>query len=163
MRKESENKPIDNADIIYIGGGNTEEMIKRFDKEGITNKLIENLDKKIISGVSAGAIFWFKKYYSDTYAYNDNFNFYNFKLLDGIGYFKPYISPHFNEVGKEEFSTLIDDNLSICLENNTALFISDNDINYLIDRPRGAIYYYLNKKLYLLDNDNKFTILKYLK
>lgn len=62
---------IDNSDIIYIGGGNTEEMIKRFEKEGITNKLLENLDKKVICGVSAGAIFWFKKFYSDTYAYFD--------------------------------------------------------------------------------------------
>ncbi len=146
---------IDNSDIIYIGGGNTEEMIKRFEKEGITNKLLENLDKKVICGVSAGAIFWFKKFYSDTYAYFDNFTAYNFKLLDGIGYFDCYISPHFNEVGKEAFFDEIDNHFSIALENNTALFISDNDIDYCLDRKNGAIYFYLNNKLYTLDSTNK--------
>lgn len=146
---------IDNSDIIYIGGGNTEEMIKRFEKEGITNKLLENLDKKVICGVSAGAIFWFKKFYSDTYAYFDNFTAYNFKLLDGIGYFDCYISPHFNEVGKEAFFDEIDNHFSIALENNTALFISDNDIDYCLDRKNSAIYFYLNNKLYTLDSTNK--------
>lgn len=146
---------IDNSDIIYIGGGNTEEMIKRFEKESITNKLLEYLDKKIICGVSAGAIFWFKKFYSDTYAYFDNFTAYNFKLLDGIGYFDCYISPHFNEVGKEAFFDEIDNHFSIALENNTALFISDNDIDYCLDRKNSAIYFYLNNKLYTLDSTNK--------
>lgn len=151
---------LDSADIIYIGGGNTEEMIKWFNKDGITNKLISLLDEKVIAGVSAGAIFWFKKYYSDTYSYNDNFNSYNYKLLDGIGYFNSYISPHFNETGKENFSDEIDDRLSIALENNTALFISDNEINYCLDRKNSAIYFYLNKVLYVLNNKNKNLILE---
>lgn len=151
---------IDSADIIYIGGGNTENMIKRFEKEGITKKLIENLDKKIICGVSAGAIFWFSKFYSDTYSYSDNFNAYNFKLLDGIGYFKPYICPHYNEPGKEMFSEELGNNFGIALENNTALFISDNDIDFVLDRKNAAIYYYENKVLNLVTDENKINILK---
>lgn len=154
---------IDNADIIFIGGGNTQDLINRFNKEGITDKLISYLDKKIICGVSAGAIFWFNKYYSDTYSYSDNFNTYNYKLLSGINYFKPYITPHFNEPGKENFIDSIDDNLAICLENNTALFIDKDSIDYVIDRKGAAIYYYLNKKLNLLTDGNKDIILKYLK
>ena len=146
---------IDNFDIIYIGGGNTEEMIKRFQKEGIIQKLIDNLDKKIICGVSAGAIFWFKKYYSDTYAYFDNFTAYNYKLLDGIGYFDCYISPHFNEVGKEAFFDEIDNHFAIALENNTALFISNDSIDYCLDRKNSAIYFYLDNKLYTLNSTNK--------
>jgi len=146
---------IDNFDIIYIGGGNTEEMIKRFQKEGIIQKLIDNLDKKIICGVSAGAIFWFKKYYSDTYAYFDNFTAYNYKLLDGIGYFNCYISPHFNEVGKEAFFDEIDNHFAIALENNTALFISNDSIDYCLDRKNSAIYFCLDNKLYTLNSTNK--------
>jgi len=146
---------IENSDIIYIGGGNTEEMIKRFQKEGIIQKLIDNLDKKIICGVSAGAIFWFKKYYSDTYAYFDNFTAYNYKLLDGIGYFNCYISPHFNEVGKEAFFDEIDNHFAIALENNTALFISNDSIDYCLDRKNSAIYFYLDNKLYTLNSTNK--------
>ena len=149
---------IDKADIIFIGGGNTEEMIKWFNKDGITKKLIDNLDKKIIAGVSAGAIFWFKKFYSDTYAYFDNFTAYNFKLLDGIGYFDCYISPHFNEVGKDAFFDEIDNHFSIALENNTALFLSDDKIEYVLDRKNSAIYFYLDNRLYTLNDENKNLI-----
>ena len=151
---------IDDSDIIFIGGGNTEEMIKRFNKEGITNKLIEHINDKIICGVSAGAIFWFDKYYSDTYSYQNNSYVYNYKLLPGIGYLNGYITPHYNEVGKENFSDEIDGKFSIALENNTALFISDNSIDYVLDRKQSAIYFYLNNKLYLLDNSNKGIILE---
>ena len=154
---------IDNADIIYIGGGNTEEMIKWFNREGITKKLIDNLDKKIIAGVSAGAIFWFKKFYSDTYSYFDNFTAYNFKLLDGIGYFDAYITPHFNEVGKEAFFDEIDNHFSIALENNTALFLSDDSIDYILDRKNSAIYFYLDHKLYSLNESNKNIVKENLK
>jgi len=151
---------IDSADIIFIGGGNTEEVIKRFKKEGVIDKLISIMDSKIICGVSAGAILWFKKFYSDTYSYIDNSCGYNFKLLDGIGYLNGYISPHFNEAGKEAFIDELGNNFGIGLENNTALFISDDSIDYILDRPKSAIYFYLNKRLYLLNNDNKNILLK---
>jgi dipeptidase E len=151
---------VDNADIIYIGGGNTEETIINFKKNGLMDKLISVIDTKIICGVSAGAILWFEKFYSDTYAYIDNSYGYNFKLLDGIGYFKGYISPHFNEPGKEAFFDELDNNLGIGLENNTALFISDNSIDYILDRPKSAIYFYLDKKLYVLNDSNKEILLK---
>ena len=151
---------IDNADIIFIGGGNTEEMIKNFKKNGIIDKLIEHINDKIICGVSAGAIFWFDKYYSDTYSYQNNSYVYNYKLLPGIGYLSGYISPHFDEVGKEHFSDEINKNFSIALENNTALFISDDNIDYVLDRKQSAIYFYLNDRLYLLDETNKNIILK---
>ena len=154
---------VDNADIIYIGGGNTEETIINFKKSGLMDKLISVIDTKIICGVSAGAILWFEKFYSDTYAYIDNSYGYNFKLLDGIGYFKGYISPHFNEPGKEAFFDELDNNLGIGLENNTALFISDNSIDYILDRPKSAIYFYLDKKLYVLNDSNKDILHKEIK
>ena len=150
---------IEWADIIFIGGGNTEEMIKDFKQKGITNKLIEHINDKIICGVSAGAIFWFDKYYSDTYSYANNSYVYNYILLPCIGYLNGNISPHFNEVGKENFSDEIDDKISIALENNTALIISDNSIDYILDRKCSAIYFYLNKKLYLLNDSNKQIVL----
>ena len=151
---------IDNADIIYIGGGDTSQMIDRFNKEGITKKLIENIDKKIICGVSAGAIFWFKNYYSDTFAYTDNSRGFNFKLLPGIGYFNGSISPHYDEDGKENFSYELNGSFGICLENNTALFITENSIDYVLDRKRSAIYFYLDNKLYLLNETNKNLVLE---
>ena len=154
---------VDNADIIFIGGGNTEETIINFKKSGLMDKLISVIDTKIICGVSAGAILWFDKFYSDTYAYIDNSYGYNFKLLDGIGYFKGYISPHFNEPGKEAFFDELDNNLGIGLENNTALFIGDNSIDYILDRPKSAIYFYLDKMLYVLNDSNKEILLKEIK
>ena len=150
---------IDDADIIYIGGGNTEETIIKFKKSGLMDKLISVIDSKIICGVSAGAILWFKKFYSDTYSYIDNSYGYNFKLLDGIGYFNGYISPHFNEAGKEAFVDELGNNFGIGLENNTALFITNDNIDYILDRPKSAIYFYLNKRLHVLNDSNKKILL----
>ena len=65
---------------------------------------------------------------------------------------------HFNEVGKEAFFDEIDNNFSIALENNTALFISDDKIDYVLDRKNSAIYFYLNNRLYQLNDDNKYIV-----
>lgn len=157
----NESLDLDDFDIIYIGGGNTEEMIKRFNKNCLTQKLINHLDDKIIAGVSAGAIFWFKKYYSDTYSYQSNFTIYNYKMLDGINYFDALVSPHFDEEGKEYFSDYIGNDLAIGLENNTALILT-NEVSFMIDRPHGAIYYYIDGVMNLLTNENKDVLKKYL-
>jgi len=56
-----------NSDIVYIGGGNTLRMLKRWRKLGVDKTLEEAYKKGIIlSGLSAGAICWFKYGNSDS-------------------------------------------------------------------------------------------------
>jgi len=55
------------SDIIYVGGGNTMRMLQVWRKKGV-DKLLERAYKKgvVLSGLSAGAICWFKYGSSDS-------------------------------------------------------------------------------------------------
>ena len=58
---------IDNADIIYIGGGNTLTLMNRLRKYRVDKMLIHAANKnKVLCGVSAGAICWCKYGQSDS-------------------------------------------------------------------------------------------------
>lgn len=57
---------IENSDIIYVGGGNTQLLMQTWKSSGIIPLLKEALEKgKTLSGVSAGAVCWFKYAFSD--------------------------------------------------------------------------------------------------
>lgn len=58
---------INNADIIYVGGGNTLNLMKQLRKYGIDNLLEKAAEQnKVLCGVSAGAICWCKYGQSDS-------------------------------------------------------------------------------------------------
>ena len=42
------------SDIIYIGGGNTKEMLDLWKKTGFDKQLTSIKDEKVLSGISAG-------------------------------------------------------------------------------------------------------------
>lgn len=151
---------IDSSDIIYLGGGNTELLIKETD---LINKIYSKINEKIIVGISAGAIFWFEKYYSDSYAYNSGNGIKNYKLLDGLGYFKGYCCPHYNHDGKESFNDLVKDNFALALEDNTAIAISDEKIDIIKEKKENAVYYFHERKINLLDENNKEQLFMLLK
>lgn len=52
---------IDWADIIYVGGGNTVQMLKRWRAFGVDQLLTQaHRDGKVLAGISAGAMCWFR-------------------------------------------------------------------------------------------------------
>lgn len=58
---------IANADFVYVGGGNTMLMMKAWRKFGVDKALIEACEKgKVMSGLSAGSICWFRYGSSDS-------------------------------------------------------------------------------------------------
>ena len=64
--KEIEEKIL-SSDIIYVGGGNTLKMMKAWRKLGVDAALEEAYRRNIVlSGLSAGAICWFKHGSSDS-------------------------------------------------------------------------------------------------
>ena len=65
-KKELENTIL-GTDIIYVGGGNTLKMLKYWRKHGIDNLLQKAAKRDIVlSGLSAGAICWFRSGCSDS-------------------------------------------------------------------------------------------------
>lgn len=149
----NDKEDLDNNDIIFIGGGNTEYMIKEFKRLNIIDSLINHLDDKIMVGISAGAIFWFKKYYSDCFAFDNN-GITNYRLLDGIDHFNAYICPHYDHENIESFNDYVQ-NFAIALEDNTALILDDKSLDFIKENKKKAIYFFNKGILNVLNNNNK--------
>lgn len=100
------------ADIIYIGGGNTKYMLSEWEKMGL-DKLLVNAHNKgtIIAGFSAGAYCFFK---------------YNYEMIKGFGVINAVSCVHYNEKNGEKrtefYNTIKEANLpGLALDNGTAI------------------------------------------
>ncbi len=86
---------FEQADIIYVAGGNTRAMLaiwREFGAVGLLTKAWEN--GKVLCGVSAGAICWFEYGHSDSGG--------AFALIAGLGFLPGALCPHFSsEAGRE--------------------------------------------------------------
>ncbi len=104
-RTENLEEKVLTQDIIYVGGGNTKSMLAVW-KEWNLHKILRNAYEKgiVMSGVSAGAICWFDKGITDSYAKER----------------EPYV----NDVIQREIIESC-----ICIEGNCALHIK-NDFDY---------------------------------
>ena len=135
------------ADLIYVGGGNTLKMMRRWRKLGVDNLLKEAHDRGIVlAGRSAGMICWFKYGHSDSMAfYNpDQWNYVRVKgmgLIDAIG------CPHYNgeTAGvprKEEFQSMVSRHpeLGIAVDNHCAIEFVDDGYRVITSRPDVGAY-----------------------
>ena len=153
-RTENLEKKVLNQDIIYVGGGNTKSMLAVW-KEWNLNNILQNAYEKgiIMSGVSAGAICWFEKGITDSFAKELN-------IINCLGIVKGIACPHFDE--EKEREPYVNDVIQkeiiescICIESNCALHIK-NDFEYSsIDFGKGKKCYKVTKE----NNDLKKEIL----
>ena len=115
-------------DIIYVRGGNTKSMLAVW-KEWNLHEILQNAyDKGIVmSGVSAGAICWFDKGITDSYAEE-------LTIIDCLGIVEGVACPHFDE--EKEREPYVNDVINreiikscICIEGNCAVHVK-NSIEY---------------------------------
>ena len=90
---------FEKADFIYVGGGDTLSMLKRWREFGLLELSAEAYERGvIICGLSAGAICWFEDIYTDSeLAEKDG----SYSMQKGLGWLKGTISPHYNERVKD--------------------------------------------------------------
>ena len=133
-------KFIQMQDVIFVGGGNTKSMLAVWREWGL-DKILKYAYESgtIMSGVSAGAICWFEKGITDSWANSLN-------VLECLGYTKGNCCPHYDEeparrpfVEKALKSNLINHCLSV--EGSCALHIKN-------DKPHRAINFGKNKNSY---------------
>lgn len=78
-----------NADIIYVGGGNTKSMIALWKAWGVDEILREASHKgTVMAGVSAGMICWFEQGITDSV--------WPLGVVEGLGFLKGSCCPHFD-------------------------------------------------------------------
>lgn len=88
------------CDFIYVGGGDTVFMLNKWRETGIDKLISEAYDRGVIlSGLSAGAICWFERTYTDSPSVtgNDDYAFHG-----GLGYLSGTCCPHY-ELRREDF------------------------------------------------------------
>ena len=149
-RTEDLEKKVLNQDIIYVGGGNTKSMLAVW-KEWNLHKILQNAYEKgiVMSGVSAGAICWFEKGITDSFAKELN-------IIDCLGIVDGIACPHFDE--EKEREPYVNDVIQkeiietcICIEGNCALHIKNDFEISSIDFGNG-------KKCFRMTKDNNNLI-----
>ncbi len=135
-RTENLEDKVLSQDIIYVGGGNTKSMLAVW-KEWNLHEILQNAYNKgiIMSGVSAGAICWFDKGITDSYAEK-------LTIIDCLGIVEGIACPHFDE--EKEREPYVNDiinreiiNSCICIEGNCAFHIKNNIEYYSLDFGNG--------------------------
>ena len=125
-RTENLEEKVLTQDIIYVGGGNTKSMLAVW-KEWDLHKILCNAYEKgvVMTGVSAGAICWFDKGITDSYAEE-------LAIIDCLGIVEGIACPHFDE--EKEREPYVNDVINrgiiescICIEGNCALHVKNNN------------------------------------
>lgn len=143
IKKSEITKKIEAADVIYVGGGNTLKMMKTWRKLGVDELLKEAHEQgKILSGVSAGAICWFKYGNSDSRKFNNK----NASLMrvSGLNFINALFCPHYNvEVDRPKGVKKMmkrTPGIALCLDNCTALEVQGHKFRILKSNKTSKAY-----------------------
>lgn len=163
LSKEQIKNKILSADIIYVGGGNTFKMIKTWKKFNVDKILKEAHEKGIVlSGLSAGAICWFK------YGNSDSRKMKNPKAplikVSGLNFIPALLCPHYDsekhrklDLKKMMTKTSV---VAIALDNCCAIEIIDNTYKIISSKNSANAYrvFWLRGKYHqiLIPKKNKF-------
>lgn len=140
------------AEIVYVGGGNTLAMMRRWRLLGVDKVLRQALRQGVIlSGVSAGSVCWYES------GHSDSMSFYNKKKwkyinVTGLGFIKGIHCPHYDSqtLGvkrKKNFEAMIQarGGFGIVLDDCCALEVVGKKYRVLTS-ARGAHAYRVYKK-----------------
>ena len=131
------------SDLIYVGGGNTYRMMKIWRRLKLDTVLAEAASRGIVlSGVSAGAICWFKYGHSDSRSFSSNVAW-DYIRVSGLGFINAVYCPHYHHERREDsFVEMIAKRggIGIACDNNAAIEIVGNDYRVLTSAPNAKAY-----------------------
>lgn len=116
------------ADMIYIGGGDTLFMMDKWKETGIDKLILDAYERGVIvAGLSAGAICWFEKAFTDSFILNGDSKEYAF--CNAMGVLKGGACPHFNERASdfEQKQSPLKNGTWYCIENNSAVVFKNGE------------------------------------
>ncbi len=131
------------ADIIYVGGGDTIKLLEKIEEYNLKPLFDEALNNNtVLAGISAGAILFSNKGYSDAYILREEKDTYEF--IKGFKYIDINITPHYH-VDPNKTKQLKDylkkhDEEIYGLENGTALKIIDDNIKVITSVKNSKVY-----------------------
>ena len=131
------------SDAVYVGGGNTARMMRIWRKLGVDKVLRKAYGKGIVlSGLSAGAICWFR------YGSSDSRKFANpdagLIRIQGLGFINALVCPHYDveEDRKPKLKEIMKKTpgVAIALDNCSAIEIVD--VSYRVLSSRNGAHAY---------------------
>ncbi len=136
-------KKVFSSDIIYVGGGNTLQMMNIWRRTGLDKVLLEAGNKGIVlSGISAGAICWFGYGSSDSRRFTNP----NADLIrvSGLGFVPSLLCPHY-DIEVDRKTDLKDfmkrtTGVAIAVENCCAIEIVDNSFRIIASKSTANAY-----------------------
>lgn len=141
MNLEHISQKIQNADCIYIGGGDTVFMLEKWRETGLDKLIIDAYNNgTIIAGLSAGAICWFKDMYTDYEIMRGQSS--NYVLKKGLGILDGTMCPHFDEREEDFFKAVKENNIpkAYAVENDCALVFKNGELSEVVSENKSAYY-----------------------
>jgi dipeptidase E len=144
------------SDVIYVGGGNTLMMMRRWRRLGVDKLLMDAWQRDtVMCGVSAGAICWFRHGHSDSMSFYDPNNW-RYVSVAGLGMVNALACPHYDSdtMGvprRDDFKGMVlkRGGMAVGIENRCALAFVDDQFRvvaqddaaraFKLYRSRGAI------------------------
>lgn len=134
---------IRSADIVYVGGGDTESMMRKWAQFRADAFLRQAYERgAVLSGLSAGSICWFSAGYSDSEFFDRENPYPRYKWVRGLGLL-PYLHcPHYDEEGYHAFDEAMRGQSAegFALENGTALVALDGRLSVRRADPAKKAY-----------------------
>ena len=136
---------LEKSDIIYIGGGNTKSMLAVFEEWNINQLLLQAYQNgKILAGVSAGAICWFKKGITDSWADK-------LRVLDCLNFLPGCCCPHYDgekdrRPSVMEFMNSGKIESCLAIEDGAAVHFRNGELLNAISFYKGANVFNLSNK-----------------
>ena len=148
LSKERIRRKILSADIVYVGGGNTLQMMRIWRRLSVDKLLASAYENgTVLSGISAGAICWFDS------GHSDSMSFYNprkwqYINVRGLGLVRGIHCPHYNSMTRgiprrRHFRGMIQKigGMGIAIENNCAIeFIDGRFYKVVSSKPHSRAY-----------------------
>lgn len=136
---------INNADIIYLGGGDSVRLVNILKETKMDEMLKEAVKKdKVIAGISAGAIALCKHGLSDVEIMNNVSD--NYVKVNGLGILDYMFVPHFSsdfKKKKEDLKSVLKENKNIntiCADNCVALKVIDDKLEVVKSNKDAKCY-----------------------
>lgn len=133
---------IAEADGIFIGGGTTRAMLRKWQERGVDTLLLEAIAAdKPVSGVSAGAICWFDYACTDSTAIENKLqNGTGLEVIKGLGLLKGLAVPHCIEeplrkpFAKEILQSQYQQTTAICIDDYVAIVVDGDKMGFISDK-----------------------------
>ena len=131
------------ADLVYVRGGNTYKMMRLWRRLRLDAVLAEAASRGIVlSGLSAGAICWFRYGHSDSRSFSSNPDW-DYIRVSGLGFINAVYCPHYHVEKREaSFSQVIAKRggIGIACDNNAAIEIVGEHYRIFTSAPNAKAY-----------------------